>query len=66
MSHDVYTQGNTPQAPATTLPNVKASQGKHGESTAHGHNQTSRGEVSLEPCLRLLRRVLTRPDKRFD
>ena len=65
MKHDVYNRGSTPQAPANTSPNVEASQGKHGNSTVHNQNQTGRGEVTLEPCLRLLRRVLARPDDRL-
>ena len=66
MSKDEYTPGGTPQAPANTSPNVKTSQEMYDNSTAHGRNQTGPNEVTLEPCLRLLRRVLTRPDKKFD
>ena len=66
MRHDVDTLGSAARRAANTAPNVEASQEKHGNSTTHDQNPTGRGEVSLEPCLRLLRRVLTRPDKKFD
>ena len=66
MRRDVYNRGSTARIAANTSPNVEASQGKHGDSTVHNQIQTGPDDVTLEPCLRLLRRVLTRPDKKFD
>ena len=61
MGHDIYSRGKGTQEPDNTSPNLKASEEKHTDSNADCRNQTERSEVSMEPCLRLLQRVLTRP-----
>ena len=66
MRHDVDIRGSAAQRAGNTPPNVEASQGKQGDSTTHKQDQTGRNEVTLEPCLRLLRRVLTRPHEKLD
>ena len=64
MNNDVYTRGSTSQAAANTSPKAKTSQKQRDNSPAPGQNQPARDEVSLEPCLRVLRRVLTQPGKK--
>ena len=66
MGHDVYSRGCAEEATDNTSPNVKTPREKHTELDADRQNQTGRGDVTLEPCLRLLRRVLTRPGKPLD
>ncbi len=66
MGHDVYDRGCVEHAADNTSPNVKTPREKHTEPDADRLNQTGRGDVTLEPCLRLLKRVLTTPRKPLD
>jgi hypothetical protein len=66
MRHGVDTRSNAEWREANTSPNVEASQENRGDSTTRKQDQTGRNEVTLEPCLRLLQKVLTRPGNKFD
>ncbi len=66
MGHDAYDRGCGANGEDNTSPNVKTPREKHTESGEDSPNRTGRGDVTLEPCLRLLKRVLTRPGEPLD